>query len=43
MELIGQIVIVIVLGGILIAIKQGFNQVIAGLGAIHEQLSNKTP
>jgi hypothetical protein len=37
------IVILFVLGGILIAVKAGFNQVIAGLQSIDEQLRKKVP
>ena len=38
---IAQIAILCLVGGILVAVKSGFNQVIAGLQSIDEQLREK--
>ncbi len=43
MDLFSLIVILVVLGGILVAIRTGFNQVIVGLQSINEELRNRAP
>jgi hypothetical protein len=40
MDLISLLVIVVLLGGIIVVLKKGFNEVINGLQAIDEKLSS---
>jgi hypothetical protein len=42
MDLISLVAILVVLGGILVAVKTGLNQVIAGLQSIDEHLRDRT-